>query len=225
MLELLNDILDFSKIEAGQLDLESIEFDLRQLLESTADSLAVRAHKKSLELTCRIHNDVPLDLVGDPNRLRQIVMNLGVNAIKFTTAGDIAISCQVASRSENVVSLHFSVADSGIGIPDDQVESIFNSYKQADGSVSRVHGGSGLGLAICRQLTEMMGGRIWATSGETGGSTFHFTADFRIEEPSAASGTTLPERAEGRAGAGGGRQPGQPRHSQGHADPLRYAVR
>jgi signal transduction histidine kinase/CheY-like chemotaxis protein len=197
MLELLNDILDFSKIEAGQLDLESIQFDLRKLLECTADSLAVRAHKKSLELTCRIHNDVPLDLVGDPNRLRQIVMNLGVNAIKFTTAGDIAIDCRVDSRAENAVSLHFSVSDSGIGIPDDQLESIFNCYQQADGSVSRVHGGTGLGLAICRQLTGLMGGRIWATSEEHGGSTFHFTVDYQTGEPSPGSGIVLPEELKG----------------------------
>jgi len=183
MLDLLNDILDFSKIEAGQLTLETISLDLRHLMESTADALAVRAHKKSLELTCRIHNDVPVHLVGDPSRLRQILMNLGVNAIKFTTTGSIDISCQVESRSDSGVVLHFAVADSGIGIPADQVDTIFDSYQQVDGSVSRTHGGTGLGLAICRQLTEMMGGRVWATSEEAGGSTFHFTASFAFGPP------------------------------------------
>ena len=182
MLDLLNDILDFSKIEAGQLDLEIIGFDLRQLVESTADVLAVRAHKKSLELTCRIHNDVPVNLAGDPNRLRQILMNLGVNAIKFTTMGDIAISCEAESRTEKGVTLHFAVADSGIGLSGEQLDSIFDIYQQADDTVSRTHGGTGLGLPICRQLTGMMGGRIWATSDQAEGSTFHFTAEFRFDE-------------------------------------------
>jgi two-component system sensor histidine kinase/response regulator len=197
MLDLLNDILDFSKMEAGQLDLESIGFNLRQLLESTADALAVRAHKKSLELTCRIRNDVPLDLLGDPTRLRQILMNLGVNAIKFTTAGDIAINCEVESNSASGVTLHFSVTDSGIGISRDQVEKIFQSYQQADGTVSRIHGGTGLGLAICRQLTEMMGGRVWATSEESRGSTFHFTARFLVTQPVAEEVFTPSRRLAG----------------------------
>ncbi len=183
MLDLLNDVLDFSKMEAGQMELESIGFNLRQMLESTADALAVRAHNKSLELTCRIRNDVPLDLLGDPTRLRQILMNLGVNAIKFTTAGNIAISCEVEARTGNRVTLHFAVTDSGIGISGDQVEAIFQSYRQADGTVSRIHGGTGLGLAICRQLTEMMGGRVWASSEESRGSTFHCTAEFLMTGP------------------------------------------
>jgi len=196
MLDLLNDILDFSKIEAGQLDLESIDFDLRQLLESTADSLAMRAHRKSLELTCRVHNDVPLGLVGDPNRLRQILMNLGANAIKFTTAGDIAIDCELESRDDREVELHFSVADSGIGIPEEQLDTIFESYRQADKSVGRVHGGTGLGLAISRQLTGMMGGRVWATSSEEG-STFHFTARFHQAEPANGSQFVPPAELAG----------------------------
>jgi len=183
LLFLINDILDFSKIEAGRLDLESIDFNLRDSLESVAKTLAVRVHEKGLELLCDVPPDVPDSLVGDPGRLRQVLTNLADNAVKFTGKGEIVLAVAVESEGEEKVRLRFSVSDTGIGVPPEKQELVFSAFAQADGSTTRKYGGTGLGLAISKQLVEMMGGRI-AVQSECGkGSTFYFTADFGLQEP------------------------------------------
>ncbi len=180
LLTVINDILDFSKIEAGKLELEEVPFGLRESLDDTMRTLAERAHARGLELACRIAPDVPDSLVGDPNRLRQVVINLVGNAIKFTAKGEVVGSVEVRSREVGAVDLQFSVADTGIGIPVEKRRSIFQAFEQADGSTTRRYGGTGLGLSISTRLVELMGGRIWV-EGEVGvGSTFHFTARFGL---------------------------------------------
>ena len=182
LLALLNDILDFSKIEAGKLDLEAVPFGLRETLESSMKTLALRAHQKRLELVCHISPDVPDGLVGDPGRIRQIVINLVGNAIKFTERGEVALHLDVTEADDTSVQLHFTVSDTGIGIPPDKQRLIFGAFTQADGSTSRRHGGTGLGLAICSQLVQMMGGRIWVESDVGQGSTFQFTIKLDMSE-------------------------------------------
>jgi len=185
MLDVLNDILDISKIEAGKLDLEVINFDLRTTVEETAELLAQRAHKKGLELACHIKPEVPTLLTGDPTRLRQILVNLIGNAIKFTEEGEVVIQVSLVEKTEEKVRLQFSVSDTGIGITPDKQAMIFEIFAQADGSTTRKYGGTGLGLAISKQLTEMMDGQIWLESELGRGSTFYFTAEFGFqEEPS-----------------------------------------
>ncbi len=180
LLALLDSILDLSKIEAGQVELEEIAFDLRTTLEAATDMLAVRAHDKGLELACHLKQDVPTAMVGDPLRLRQIIINLGGNAIKFTDKGEVVIRVEVEKEEESSVFLHCMVLDTGIGIPPDKTETIFKSFTQADGSTTRKYGGTGLGLDISRKFVEMMGGRIWVESEVGKGSTFHFTARFGL---------------------------------------------
>ncbi|MCC6848623.1 MAG: response regulator, partial [Deltaproteobacteria bacterium] len=187
LLALLNDILDFSKIEAGKLDLERAPFGLREHLERSVKTLALRAHQKDLELVCHVAPDVPDALIGDPSRLRQIILNLVGNALKFTDRGEIAVGVRVAAHTESEVALHFEVSDTGIGIPAEKQRLIFEAFTQADGSTCRKYGGTGLGLAICTQLVGMMGGRIWVESVEGQGSTFHFTARFGCSEETAES--------------------------------------
>ncbi len=182
LLALLNDILDFSKIEAGKLDLERTPFGLREHLERSVKTLALRAHQKDLELVCHLAPDVPDAIIGDPSRLRQIILNLVGNSIKFTDRGEIGVSVRVAAHTDTEVALHFEVSDTGIGIPPDKQRLIFEAFTQADGSTCRKYGGTGLGLAICTQLVGMMGGRIWVESIEGQGSTFHFTARFGCSE-------------------------------------------
>jgi two-component system, sensor histidine kinase and response regulator len=187
LLQLLNDILDFAKIEARKLDLEPTEFQLRESLGSMMKALAVRAHTKGLELAYRIAPDVPYTLVGDPARLRQILVNLVGNAIKFTERGEVVVEVEsVASESpptdaspNDLVSLHFSVRDTGIGIPVEKQATIFEAFTQADSTTTRQYGGTGLGLAICSQLVTLMGGRIWLESYPGQGSTFHITVGLR----------------------------------------------
>jgi len=205
-LALLNDILDFSKIEARRLELEEIDFDLRTTLENAAELMAGRAEEAHLELTCHIKPDVPTALVGDPVRLRQVIVNLTGNAIKFTEEGEVVIRAETEREEDSSVLLHFMVSDTGIGIPPNKIDTIFEDFSQADGSTTRRYGGTGLGLAISRQLVEMMGGRIWVESpshcglpiaecrtktreseiqdpkSKIGGpgSTFHFTARFAL---------------------------------------------
>ena len=164
LLDVINDILDFSKIEAGKLELEEIDFDLRNTLENAADTLALRTNEKGLELTCHIKPDVPTALMGDPARLRQVIVNLAGNSIKFTEKGEVVIQVEVENETDASAKLHFMISDTGIGIPPDKIESIFNSFEQVDGSTTRKFGGTGLGLSISRQLVEMMGGRIWVES-------------------------------------------------------------
>jgi two-component system sensor histidine kinase/response regulator len=180
LLQVINDILDFSKIEAGKLELDPVRFNIRDVLQDSIKSLGIRAAQKHLELACSVENNVPDDLFGDPVRLRQIVLNLVGNALKFTERGEIVIRAGVESVSGQDISLHFSIRDTGIGIPRAKLGSIFDSFTQADGSMNRKYGGTGLGLTISARLVAMMAGRIWVES-ETGkGSTFHFTSRYRF---------------------------------------------
>ncbi|HID24403.1 MAG TPA: hybrid sensor histidine kinase/response regulator, partial [Planctomycetaceae bacterium] len=172
LLALINDILDFSRIEAGQLSLEHVAFDLHETVDDAVKSLSLRAHKKGLELACHVHADVPEWVVGDRNRLRQVLVNLVGNAIKFTERGEVVLEVQLKSQQGREVELHFSVRDTGIGISRDKLSSIFEKFEQADMTTRRRFGGLGLGLAISSRLVELMGGRIWAESEEGRGSTF-----------------------------------------------------
>jgi signal transduction histidine kinase/ligand-binding sensor domain-containing protein/ActR/RegA family two-component response regulator len=178
LLTIINDILDFSKIEAGKLELEAIPFALRKGLESTVKTLALSARQKGLTLNCAIAPDVPETLLGDPNRLRQVVINLLNNALKFTERGALGLRVDMESPTPESICLHFVVEDTGIGIPVEKQAHIFEAFAQVDGSTTRRFGGTGLGLTICRQLVEMMGGRIWIVSSPGQGSAFHFTARF-----------------------------------------------
>jgi signal transduction histidine kinase/CheY-like chemotaxis protein/streptogramin lyase len=180
LLTILNDVLDFSKIEAGRLELNPIEFALRQHVEETARVLSVAADEKKLTLDVRFAEDVPDRVVGDPDRLRQVLLNLIGNAIKFTSNGGVAIRIEIESEAENAATLRFAVGDSGIGIPSDKQELIFEAFRQADGSTTRKYGGTGLGLAICVRLVKMMGGTIGVESEPGKGSTFHFTCVFGV---------------------------------------------
>jgi len=180
LLALIRDILDFSKIEAGKLTLDHAVFDLVESIGDTMKSLAVRAHSKGLELTCHIDSHVPEFVVGDRARLRQVVVNLVGNAIKFTDQGDVSLKVEPESRTDDRVLLHLAVSDTGIGIPSEKQAVIFEMFEQADSSMSRRHGGTGLGLAISSRLVEMMGGRIWVESEPDRGSTFHFTCRFEL---------------------------------------------
>ena len=180
LLGILNDILDFSKIEAGKLDFESTEFDLRGSITAMVKGLGARAHQKGLELVCYFNSDVVSNVIGDPGRLRQVLLNLVGNAIKFTERGEIVLRVEQVSGNARGVELHITVTDRGIGIPVERQQAIFEEFVQADDSSTRSFGGTGLGLAISSQLVKMMGGKIWVES-ETGkGSTFHFTAHFGI---------------------------------------------
>ncbi len=186
LLSIINDVLDFSKIEAGKLDLDPINFHLRDCIEDTVKALAVRVHQKGLELACHILPETPNALVGDPGRLRQIIINLVGNAIKFTSQGEVVIRVTVEALGSDDVLLHFAVTDTGIGIPAEKQQAIFDSFSQADGSTTRRYGGTGLGLAISSKLVSMMGGEIWVESQPGLGSTFHFTARFGAQEEEAS---------------------------------------
>ncbi len=175
LLQVINDILDYSKIEAGKLVLESIPFSLRDTLSFALRSLGLRASAKDLELIARVGLEIPDQLVGDPGRLRQILVNLVGNAIKFTPAGQILVEVQQVRREADELELHFSVADTGMGIAPEKMARIFEAFEQADGSTTREFGGTGLGLSISAQLSELMQGRIWAESEVQKGSTFHFS--------------------------------------------------
>jgi signal transduction histidine kinase/CheY-like chemotaxis protein/ligand-binding sensor domain-containing protein len=176
LLTVINDILDFSKIEAGKIELDPIEFNLRDSLDEATRGIALRAHEKDLELTCEVAPDVPETIVGDPARLRQIVLNLLGNAIKFTERGEVALHAGVEETGGPRTVLHFTVADTGIGIPPEKQSSIFAPFTQADASTTRRYGGTGLGLTISARLVELMQGRIWVESQPGHGSRFHFTA-------------------------------------------------
>ncbi|MEI7818294.1 MAG: ATP-binding protein, partial [Desulfuromonadales bacterium] len=176
LLKLINDILDFSKIEAQKLDLEIIPFDLRDLMTETVKLLAVKAANTDLSLACLIDPEVPSLLKGDPGRLRQIITNLAGNALKFTEKGEVTICASLKSEKNCIAEILFEVRDTGIGIPQTQQAAIFAPFTQADGSTTRKYGGTGLGLAICRQLAELMGGKIGVISKDGKGSTFWFTA-------------------------------------------------
>src|SRR5579863_711056 len=176
LLGLLNDILDFSKIEAGRMELAPVSFSLREWLKDATGTLAIDAEQKGLRLSSDASSDVPDAVVGDPLRLRQILLNLLNNAIKFTDAGAVEVHATLYDRRDDLLTLHFSVSDTGTGIPPDKVDSIFEAFRQADGSMSREHAGTGLGLTISSRLVGLMGGRIWVESQPGSGSIFHFTA-------------------------------------------------
>ena len=188
LLIVINDILDFSKIEAGRLDLERIPFDLRSALGAALKTLAARAAAKDLELLCDVGEDVPEVVMGDPNRLRQIVLNLAGNAIKFTEAGEVALRVGLEKANAKEAVLRFEVADTGIGIPADRQSSIFEAFAQADGSTTRRYGGTGLGLTICSRLVGLMGGSIGVESEPGRGSRFFFTVAMGFG-PAPAEGT------------------------------------
>ena len=179
LLDIINDILDFSKIEAHRLSLEEMPFDLRATLEDTTEILASRAHEKGLELICLVDPDLPWEVMGDPGRLRQIIVNLCGNAIKFTGQGEVSIRAELLLSDTENLQIRFAVKDSGIGIPADRLANIFEPFTQADSSTTRKYGGTGLGLAISKQLVSMMGGELGVESTAGKGSTFWFTACFK----------------------------------------------
>jgi len=192
LLTVLNDILDVSKIEAGRLTLDEAAFSLRDTVEEAVKLFAPRAHEKGLELACHILPDVPDSLLGDAGRLRQVLVNLVGNAVKFTDAGDVIVEVAAATVTADEAVLHFSVSDTGIGIPQDKQWQIFGAFVQADASTTRRFGGTGLGLTISAHLVEMMGGRIWVTSEEAKGSRFQFNARFGRHAAPAPEQSPLP---------------------------------
>ena len=192
LLAVINDILDFSKIEAGKLSLEVIPFNLREVLGDTMKSLALRAHRKHLELACHVAPEVPFAIEGDPHRLRQIVVNLVGNAIKFTETGEVVLDVAVQPQADDSLMLHFCVQDTGIGIPEDKLDTIFEAFEQVDSSTTRRYGGTGLGLAIVSRLVDLMEGNIWVESAVHRGSAFHFTARYRrTSAENVATATTI----------------------------------
>jgi len=188
LLSLVNDILDFSKAEARKITLDAIEFKLAESLGDSLKSLAVRASQKGLELACSLSPQVPEYLIGDPGRLRQIILNLVGNAIKFTEKGEVVVQVEVDSQSEDHATLHFTVRDTGIGVPSEKQQVIFAPFEQADASRTRRYGGTGLGLAITSHLVKLMGGRIWVESAPGRGSNFHFTGRFGLGRSAGAAG-------------------------------------
>ncbi|NGZ59021.1 MAG: hybrid sensor histidine kinase/response regulator [Nitrospira sp. LK265] len=193
LLNLINDILDLTKVEAGRLELESIAFDLNEVIDKTIDILAMRANEKGLELACHVERNVPCHLVGDPTRLTQILINLIGNALKFTDKGSIVVRVTNDHDRNMAGALRFSISDTGIGIPSDQLVSIFDTFTQAHAAMTRQYGGTGLGLAITKRLVEGMNGRIWAESTVGTGSTFHCSILFQTqtEPPHQKSATQI----------------------------------
>jgi signal transduction histidine kinase/CheY-like chemotaxis protein len=191
LLVILNDILDYSKIEAGKITLESEPFNLEEVAGGVVKSIANAAHKKGLELTLQLEPDVPLDLLGDSNRLRQVLLNLIGNAIKFTATGEVAVTVSVVEPGEDRPTLHFAVRDTGIGLSPEQQSKIFRPFEQANSSTTRQYGGTGLGLAISSRLVQLMGGEIWITSALGRGSVFHFTV--RLAKMAAPPESSIPK--------------------------------
>jgi two-component system sensor histidine kinase/response regulator len=194
LLSIINDLLDFSKIEAGKMELDLIPFDLRESLGETMMALSFRAHQKGLELVYEVQPEVPEALLGDPGRIRQILINLVGNAIKFTGHGEIFVCVDEQSPGSATTVLHFAVKDTGVGIPVEKQEKIFEAFSQADGSMTRKYGGTGLGLTISVRLVEMMGGRVWLESQPGQGSTFHFTVHLAVQDT--ASARPIPLQSE-----------------------------
>lgn len=183
LLGLLNDVLDVSKIEAGKMEIESITFNLGELVRDTLRALAVKAHEKGLELDVHMSMDIPQYMEGDPIRIRQVLYNLVGNAIKFTERGEVVVEVEEQWTTDDETCLHFVVRDTGIGIPKDRLQQIFEAFTQVDSSMARRFGGTGLGLTITSELIRMMGGRIWVQSSLGEGSTFHFTIHLRLADP------------------------------------------
>jgi len=197
LLSIINDILDFSKIEARKLEMETLNFDLRSLLKDTANLLALGIQEKEPELVCLMEPTVPSLLCGDPGRLRQILVNLGGNAVKFTEKGKIVIHVGLQSEDERTATVRFSISDTGIGIPANRQDMLFSPFNQVDGSTTRQYGGTGLGLAISRQLAELMGGKIGLQSEEGKGATFWFTAMFEKQRARPGSSDEMPAKIGG----------------------------
>ena len=191
LLQIVNDILDFSKIEARKLDLDSVEFSTRVCVEDSCKLLATQAQQKGLSLTCACSEDLPGAVIGDPGRLRQVIVNLIGNAVKFTEAGSIAVSASLKYVTETSACLSFAVSDTGIGIPKDKQRPIFDPFTQADGSSTRQHGGTGLGLTISCKLIDLMGGTIQVESEPGEGSLFSFDAHFGIARRSRPAAPVL----------------------------------
>lgn len=205
LMRLLNDILDFSKIEAGKVELDNVDFKLEETLGVVSKIIEAQVVEKRIELITSVARDVPRLLYGDEGRLRQVLSNLFVNAAKFTNVGGAIIVHVFAERQEgSTITLHFVVADTGIGIPRDKQDAIFDAFTQADGSVTRRFGGTGLGLSICRKIVSLFGGRIWVESNEGIGSAFHFTAVLSVPQTTAAESAAKPleqDSPEGSKGA------------------------
>jgi signal transduction histidine kinase/HPt (histidine-containing phosphotransfer) domain-containing protein/ActR/RegA family two-component response regulator len=200
LLQLLNDILDFSKIEAGHLDFHEVDFSLAEILGRVVRAFALPAHQKGLQLTCDVAPGTVDRLVGDPERLRQVLFNLVSNAIKFTPRGEVALRARVETLTDDALVLHVAVQDTGIGIKPELQQVIFEPFRQADSSTTRRYGGTGLGLTICTRLIERMGGRIWLESAVGQGSTFHVTARLRRSRTwPAAEDRQRPAQAAGEA--------------------------
>ncbi|MFW6357965.1 MAG: PAS domain S-box protein [Chroococcales cyanobacterium] len=198
LLLIINDVLDFSKLEAGEMRLEKFDLELNQCLEEVADLLAPQAQAKGLNLFTLIEPSVPLHLKGDAGRLRQILMNLAGNAVKFTDTGEVTIKVALASKSEDLITLYFEIQDTGIGICARDKQKLFQSFSQLDSSPTRQYGGTGLGLAICKQLVELMGGEIGVKSEPNQGSTFWFTATLERSHPPAKPSTLIVPQLEGK---------------------------
>ena len=192
LLLLINDILDLSKIEAGYLELEAIPFSVARLIEETVQPFALHARGKGLEFSWHADSGLPESMIGDPSRLRQVIVNLVGNAIKFTSQGGVTLRVDCGERTGDCTMLHVAVADTGIGIAKDKQEAIFNAFTQVDGSIARRFGGTGLGLSIVSRLVEKMGGCIWVESEPGKGSTFHFTS--RVKMDTSAAGRAAPGR-------------------------------
>ncbi len=197
LLAVINDVLDFSKIEAGKMELSGVAFDLVELVEQTVRGLALRAHQKRLELVLRIEPDVPSHVIADPVRLRQVLVNLVGNAIKFTEQGEVLVEVSRGAPASDREELHFTVHDTGIGVPATKRQSIFEAFTQADGSMTRNYGGTGLGLAIASKLIELMEGRMWVESEEGQGSRFHFTLRYSVAEGPAEPRVEAPGALQG----------------------------
>jgi PAS domain S-box-containing protein len=191
LLTVINDILDFSKIEAGKLSVENIAFDLHRLIADVLKPLAMRANEKGIELISEVIDKVPRFVLGDPSRIRQVLVNLLGNAIKFTDTGQITLTTDLMQRQHGQAVIHFAVGDTGIGIAQDKQELIFDAFSQEDTSTTRKYGGTGLGLSICRRLVELMGGRMWLHSQLGEGSTFHFSVELQLAEPSVSASGQL----------------------------------
>jgi len=198
LLQILNDILDVSKIEAGQMALERIDFELESVVGEMADVLGLKADEKGLELLFSAAPDLPRRLIGDPTRLRQVLVNLGSNAIKFTDRGEVTVGMEVTALETDSVELHGWVRDTGVGLSEEEIARLFQPFVQADSSTTRRYGGTGLGLVISRQLVERMGGRLWVESVPGTGSTFHFSARFGRSAPRAPTRTWMANELRGR---------------------------
>ncbi len=199
LLAILNDILDFSKIEAGRLELESIPISVREVVEDAARLMAVPTARKGLELVCRVDPQLPAGLQGDPSRLRQIVLNLIGNAIKFTEQGEVCVRVECRDQHADQAVLHFAVQDTGIGISAEHQQSIFEAFRQSDSSTTRRFGGTGLGLSISSQLVTLMGGRIWVESTPGQGSTFHFVIPLKLQHGQQQFSQASPPKLAGRS--------------------------